>query len=793
MKICEAWLREWVQTKLTSEALASQLTLAGLEVDSITPVAGKFSNVVVARVEQTKPHPQADKLTLCQVDCGGPNLLSIVCGASNVRSGLSVALAMEGAVLPNGMEIKETKLRGELSQGMLCSASELGLQDTSEGIIELPNDAPIGVDLREYMHLNGTILDIDLTPNRADCFSVLGIAREVAALNSLPLTDVKFETHLPQHQETISVILDEPSACPQYYGRIIRGINAQAITPMWLQERLRRSGIRPIHPVVDVTNYVMMALGQPMHAFDKTRLSGSIHVRFSALGEELELLDLQTVALKEHTLVIADEEKPLAIAGVMGGNASAIDETTIDIFLESAYFNPEKIAGVARSYGLCTESSQRYERGVDPLLQSRALAYATDLLIQIVGGEAGPIISATIKESMPVTTTIEFYPERVMKLTGVHVAVEDMQKMLENLGMAINAETIPWKVKAPSYRFDIRHDVDLVEEVIRLYGYDKIETGSLQSTLRSGNIHHQESLSQKVQTILCHRGFHEIITYSFVDPEIQAAIYETTEALTLLNPISPELSQMRKGLLPGLVAALVYNYNRQHELIKLFETGVIFDLSSGVLKEKACVAGLLAGKCSVLNWSEPTRSFDFFDLKGDVQAIFSALSIKPIRFLPETHPGLHPGQSAKILHEENVIGYIGALHPRLSEVLGINLDVFVFELMLDDAQQFTQKQRYQKISKFPSARRDLSFLIGHDTTAYDIECAVRQVVGNNWLKSFDVFDVYSGTSIPTDKKSLAIALILQDDNRTLIDEEVNQLMDKVVQKLSQEFQITLRD
>ena len=792
MKISETWLREWVNPPITTEQLAAQLTMAGLEVDSVAPVAGQFTHVVVAKVLHTAPHPQADKLTICQVDCNAEKLLQIVCGASNVRTGLIVALARTGATLPNGMTIKETKLRGELSQGMLCSASELSLHDSSEGILELPDDAPLGVDLREYMALDDAVLDLDLTPNRADCFSILGVAREVATLNECSLREPKRSNHQPTQDETVPVYLDEPTACSHYYGRVICDINPHATTPLWLLERLRRSGIRPIHPVVDVTNYVMIELGQPMHAFNRHALGDAIHVRFSQKSETLTLLDDQSVTLQEKTLIIADNNKPLAIAGIMGGAESAVQADTTDIFIESAFFNPRHIAGVARRYNLCTESSQRFERGVDPAIQQLALDYATDLLISIVGGRIGPIISAQAAGEQLSKIILSFNPEQVQNLTGVVISEQDMMSTLRGLGMSIITDTKPWTITVPSHRFDIALDVDLVEEIIRIYGYDKISPQPMIAPVQIGAIHPFEQLSRRIGSILSHRGYHEIISYSFVDPQIQQALYPENHALALLNPLSSELSNMRVGLWPGLIASLVYNSNRQQPLIKIFESGVVFDSTENTLQERQCIAGLISGEWGSMNWSEPTRKLDFYDLKGDLQAIFELLDINTIQFIPAVHPGLHPGQSARICIGDEAIGWIGVLHPRLAVELDLKDDVILYEFTLENIPH-RPATHYQKSSKFPSVRRDLSFLINQEVTALQIEQAVRDIVSQDKLKTFDVFDVYAGASIPADKKSIAIALTLQDVSRTLVDEEISTLIDAIIKKLNQDFAITLRD
>lgn len=792
MKISEIGLREWVNPSITTEQLSSQLTMAGLEVDNVAPVAGPFNLVVIAKVLETSFHPQANKLTLCQIDFGQATPIQVVCGASNVRPGLIVALARIGATLPGGITIKETRLRGELSQGMLCSVSELGMAEQSEGIMELPTDAPIGTDLREYLMLNDTVLDVDLTPNRADCFSMLGVAREVAVLNRLPLREIPRAEVKPQHEDALEVHLDAPSLCPQYYGRILRGINPEATTPIWLLERLRRAGVRAIHPVVDVTNFVMLELGQPMHAFDLSSIKSAIHVRLSTQAESLTLLDGQNVTLEEKTLIIADEAKPLAIAGVMGGADSAVRTGTTDVFIESAFFSPLAIAGVARRYGLCTESSQRFERGVDPAIQLIALEYATDLMMQIVGGKPGPVTCTQIIDALPPQVTIAFSSKQVERLTGVAISDEEMLTTLRGLGMQVDDHSMPWKVTVPSHRFDLTLDVDLVEEIIRIYGYDKISTAPMTAVVRAGVSNHLEQLNQRVGTILSNYGYHEVISYSFVDPEIQQVLYPDNNAMTLLNPLSSELSQMRVSLWPGLIASLVYNAHRQQSLVKIFESGVIFDNADDTLKEQACIAGLSAGELGGLNWSIPTRSCDFYDLKGEIETLLAQIDVHHVHYVPATHQGLHPGQSAHIVVGDHTIGWIGVLHPRLAEALDLNRDVILFELILN-AIPLKARRQYKKISKFPSVRRDLSFLIDEDVNADAIERAVHSAVKQPWLKAFDVFDVYAGESIPAGKKSLAIALTLQDDDRTLVDDEVNRLIDAIVNKLNQDFSITLRD
>lgn len=792
MKISELWLREWVNPSITGPQLAAQLTMAGLEVDGLHPVAGFFEHVIVAQIIQTTRHPEADKLSLCDVDAGSGKILKIVCGASNVRVGLKVALALSGAHLPGDVHIKESMLRGQLSQGMLCSADELGLDDNSDGIIELADDAPIGVSLREYLLLDDQVFDIDLTPNRADCFSVLGVAREVAALNKLPYRELPLTVNRVTTEDSLTINLLAPEACPLYAGRIIRQINSSASTPLWMKERLRRSGIRSVHPVVDVTNYVMLELGQPMHAFDLKAIEGEINVRLAHQDEPLVLLDGQEIRLSESVLVIAGKHKALAMAGVMGGEYSAVQQDTVDIFLESAFFNPLMVAGVARRYGLCSDSSQRFERGVDPTLQHQALERATELLYEIVGGDIGPIISINHPTALPARISVLFNPEKVKQLTGLDIAHDEMRRMLTDLGMSIVVQSEHWVVSVPSHRFDITLDVDLVEEIVRLYGYDNIEAAPMFALVQAGTTHPDEDLFTRIAAFLVSRGYHETISYSFVDPTLQEALYPDAKAMQLLNPISSELSTMRAGMWPGLLASMVYNLNRQQAAIKCFEAGVVFEGIGQNLEEHSCLAGLLTGEQSSLNWSEASRAFDFYDMKGDLESLFSTLNLKEVRFVTALHPALHPGQSARIVLGEMDIGWLGVLHPHLADELQLSKEVLLFELSLKPLMG-AFPACYQPISKYPQIRRDLSLLVDNDVTAASIETATREVVPGGWLKSFDVFDVYTGDGIPDGKKSLAIALTLQDDSRTLVDAEINNIIAAIITKLAVEFAIILRD
>jgi len=785
MKVSEAWLREWVNSPVAGAELAAQLTMAGLEVDEVSPVSGDFQHVVVGFVRAARPHPQADKLTICDVDTGLDAPLQIVCGASNVRADLKVAVAIPGALLPGDISIQKTELRGELSEGMICSSVELGLEANSEGILELPDDAPVGEAIETYLQLNDHVLTVELTPNRADCFSMRGIAREVAALNQCALNTPDVAVQSPSIDDVCSVTIHAEDACPGYAVRFIRGVNSSAVTPLWMKERLRRAGIRPLRPVVDVTQYVMLEFGQPMHAFDAKKISGAIQVRMSHVGEKLTLLDGQDITLKAGVLLIADEHKPLAMAGIMGGLDSSVNDDTTDVVLESAYFTPKLIAGVARTYGLCSDASQRYERGVDPALHPLMLERATALLLEITGGNAGPVTWVHADNYMP-AVSIAFNPGHVKKLTGLVVPESRMKNMLEALGMTVNATESLWQVIAPSYRFDLHLDVDLVEEIARLHGYDHLEPEPTVGTLQAGTLSPFHRQSRAVSRALSARGYHEVITYSFIDPTVQEAFYPDAVTKTLINPLSSELSAMRVGLWPGLISALLRNVSRQQGAMKCFETGVVFDMQGGKLEERAMLAGLMTGETGALNWAEPTRAYDFYDLKGTVEALCADLT-----FVPEALSALHPGKSARIMMGERAVGWMGALHPALAEVLGLDTEVLLFEIKLD-AFETTRPALYRAISKYPQVQRDLSLLVDCHVSASQIEDVVRSKSAE-LLKAFHVFDHYTGASIPEGKKSLGIALILQDERRTLTEQDVTPLMDGVMAALEQELGVHVRD
>lgn len=795
MKISESWLREWINPALNTQEIANQLTMLGLEIDSISKAASDFTGVIVAKVTETKKHPEADRLTLCTVD-DGQNLIQVVCGASNVRKNLKVALATCGANLPDGFKIKKSKLRGEESNGMLCSVSELGIEEKSSGILELPDDAPIGVDLREYLQLNDSIFDIDLTPNRADCFSVLGVARDLSAKNNLDLNFPPTKNAKVSTVGLLDVNVKEPAACPKYFGRVIRGINKNSETPIWMKEKLRRAGLRSLHPVVDILNYVMLESGQPMHAFDMQAIKGSIQVRYAKDSEKIILLNLVEATLKPDCLVIADDEKSLALAGIMGGEESAVTADTTDIFLESAFFNPLVIVNRARRFGLSSDAAQRFERGVDPQLTEIAIERATSLIKEIVGGDIGPIVAKTNNEHLPVSPKIHFNPAKVATLIGINIAPNIMQNILDRLGMQVEISGDTWLVTPPSYRFDISLEVDLIEEITRVYGFDKVKSIMPLVQVKSGNICINERLTESATIHFTGRGYREAISYSFVDSEVQELFYPNSNAKKLINPISPELAAMRVGMWPGLVASMIHNIYRQQNGIKLIESGVIFKYDASSLdtkvREEAVIAGLISGSYGELNWSEHSGKFDFYDMKGDLEGLFAKFSLDNILFVKGSHPALHPGKSATIMLADTPVGFIGALHPNLMEALELTNEVILFELSLQCLAN-TKLVVFQSFSKYPQTRRDLSLLVDNTVSAMDLKKATYAIVPQEYLKSFDIFDVYVGKGVPSGKKSIAISLVLQDDKATLVDEKINAIMDTILSKLVSDYNVSLRE
>lgn len=790
MKFSEQWLRTWVDLKINTRDLSDQLTLAGLEVASVEPVAGEFSGVVTGQVVAVSPHPRADDLHICQVETGADHRLKIICGAANVRVGIGVAVAGTGARLANGAIIKKTQIKGEESAGMLCSAAELELSDVADEILTLPADLPAGKDLHDYLQLDDCTIHIDLTPNRADCLSVFGIAREVAALNDCAIEHVSVKPVKTTHDQQLPVTIRQPEACAQYLGRIVCNVDLQALTPLWMQERLRRSGLRAINPIVDVTNYVMLEIGQPLHAFDLARLKGSIIVRHAEPGEQLQLLDGKLVTLDEDILLIADEDKALALAGIMGGAESAVNSATTDIFLESAYFSPEAISGHARRFGLSTDSSHRFERGVDPALQAQAIERATALLQTICGGKAGPVTQAKSDKHLPSTKNIKLRWSRISKVLGVNIVQDNIAKILRSLGMSVKQVKDEWHVQIPSYRFDLSIEEDLIEEVARIYGYNQLPARNIVSELCVPPASNKLKV-QRLGEVLVDRGYREVIHYSFIDPQIQRLFNFEAKAIDLLNPISTELSQMRVSLWPGLLLSVYNNQSRQHADLRLFEQGLCFKQQSDV-KQTRVIAGVVAGRAQAGQWDAADRDFDFFDIKADVQSLLKLTHDgEGIDFISHQHPVLHPGQSAKIERQGQLSGWIGALHPRIIQRLDLLGPIFLFELDLAQLEKVVLP-KFKAFSKFPAIRRDISFIIDETVTAQQIKEEIIQA-GGNLLQKIEFFDIYQGEGIARGKKSVAIGLIFQHYSRTLTDSEVTEHMNSVIHSLTKAYTIMLRD
>ena len=790
MKFSEAWLREWVNPKLDTQQLAEQLTMAGLEVDSVEPVAAGFSGVVVAEVLSVETHPDADKLRVCQVAVGGDAPLQIVCGAPNVCAGMKAPLATVGGRMPDDMKIRKAKLRGIVSHGMLCSARELGLSDEHQGLMDLPADAPVGSDLRDYLGLNDVTIDVDLTPNRGDCLGMEGVAREVGALTRTDLTPPAFESVAAAIADQLPIDVQSPEACPRYLGRVIRGIDPNAQTPLWMQEKLRRGGIRSLGPVVDVTNYVLLELGQPMHAFDLKQLSGGIEVRFARAGETLTLLDERTIDLDKETLLICDRQKALALAGVMGGIDSGISEATDSLFLEVACFTPEKIAGRARRYGLTTDASYRFERGVDPHLQQRAMERATALLLELVGGQAGPVVDVSSQQHLAKKSVITLRRARIERLLGYVPADEQVEDILSRLGVAVQASDEGWMATPPGYRFDLTMEADLIEEVGRVFGYNQLPIASNRADLIMRPLPEAATSLERVQAILVDRDYQEAITYSFVDAALLQELDSGSQPVALSNPISSEMSVMRSSLWAGLVGAVQYNLSRQQGRIRIFETGLKFVSQDDEIQQTNMLSGVVVGSRLPEQWGAAKEATDFFDVKADVEALLERSGVVA-EFRAERHSALHPGQTAAILVEGVRIGWLGCIHPGLAQKLEIPRKTYLFELKLDVLLKGSLP-RFEKLSRFPSIRRDLAIVVNVETPTGALCDSINQQAGS-LLQDLLVFDVYHGSGIESGRKSVALGLILQDSSRTLTDVDVDSVITAITSRLEKQFGATLRE
>ncbi|MGK2913629.1 MAG: phenylalanine--tRNA ligase subunit beta [Porticoccaceae bacterium] len=793
MKISESWLREAVNVDLSTAELAARLTMAGLEIDSVEYLDAKFDGVVVGEIVGISTHPNADKLRICEVASAAEASVAVVCGAPNARQGLKVAFAQVGATLPGGRKIDKAKLRGVESWGMLCSAAELGISDADGGLLELPPDAPVGEQLNRFLRLDDSVIEIDLTPNRGDCLSIRGLAREVAVIAGGGLVHTAIAEVAPRGEDVFAVELLAPAACPSYRGRIIRNIDGSRVSPPWLQQKLRRSGIRAINPAVDVTNYVMLELGQPMHAFDLGCLVGGIRVRLADEGEQLKLLEGGDVRLDAGTLVIADHAKPLAIAGIMGGEASSVTPSTRDVFLESAYFSPLALAGRARSYGLHSESSHRFERGVDPHLGRLAIERATALLLAIAGGEPGPVVAAVAADHLPARPAIRLRKQRLRQQLAMAFADDLVVDILARLGVEVVAtDGDGWLCTAPSWRFDIAIEADLIEELARVYGYNRLPTTTPVAPLEIAPASEQNATLKDMRRLLVARDYHEAITYSFVDPALQRLLDADGAAVQVTNPISSDMAVMRSSLWPGLLTALRYNRNRQQSRIRLFETGLRFVVEGTLLVQEKMLAGLVSGRRHSESWTQADGGVDFYDIKGDVEAILTVTRAdRKIRFVPVAHPALHPGQAASMLDESlKSIGCVGKLHPNIIKELGFDQDVFLFELALERISG-SELPRFVDISRLPTVRRDLAVLVDRSVTADELLRVAGESAGE-YLTDLNIFDVYHGKDVESNRKSIAFGLTFQHPSRTLTDDEIATAMTAVILSLKNAFGATLR-
>ena len=786
MKFSESWLRQLVDPAISVEDLVSQVTMAGLEVDGVEAAAPRISGVVVGEIISVQQHPDADKLRVCQVLCASEQF-QVVCGAPNARVGIKVPFATVGALLPGDFKIKKAKLRGVESFGMLCAQDELGLGDEASGLWELPADAPVGTNLVEYLDLDDMIIEVDLTPNRGDCLSIRGLAREVGVLNKVDVTVQDCSAVKATISDVVSVKLNVPAGCARYVGRVMRDLNLAQPTPQWMKERLRRSGIRSLGPAVDVTNYVLLELGQPMHAFDLDKIDGGIVVNMGA-NQSLKLLDDSEVIVDADTLVIADHKKVLALAGIMGGSESSVSDQTTDILLESAWFNPLALAGKARLYGKHTDSSHRFERGVDPQLQIAAMERATALMLEICGGSVGPLVVQESAENLPVAAEITLRDARLAQQLGLTIDADEVDDILSRLGLSLvkrSSNGATWL--APSWRFDLTIEQDLVEEVARIYGYNNLPTSTPTMALDLQPNPESQQQPGVFRSQLISRGYQEVITYSFVDPEVQAVVDPGVTPVSLANPISADMAVMRTNLWSGLLSTAAYNLNRQQSRIRIFEMGQCFvpseegDLG---LSQNMMLAGLICGSRAPVGWTSTKDKVDFYDIKGDLEAVFAQTGLAAeFSFTADEHPALHPGQAASICRNGQKIGWIGQLHPKIQKRLGISTEAYLFQVDFSKIED-VRIPSFQEVSKFPEVKRDLAFLVDTSVPAQHLVNSAREAAGKH-LIDLKLFDVYQSKDVDSKGKSIALGLTFQDDSRTLTDEEINHAIDSVVSHLAE--------
>ena len=791
MLISEAWLREYIDPDIDTLDLAHQMTMAGLEVEAVNVLSGDFENVVVAEIISVEPHPDSKKLNVCKVDAGDEEPVLIVCGAPNATAGLRVPFARLGATLPGGISIKAVEIRGVSSAGMLCAEKELGISDADEGLMELSPEAPLGEDLKIYLDLEDNLFELGLTPNRSDCLSVRGVAREVAALNGMVVTETDAPDITSMHSEKIAVRLDASDFCPIYLGRVIHKVDLTRATPVWMCERLRRAEIRSINVAVDITNYVMLELGQPMHAFDLAKLQGGIVVRKAKLDEELVLLNESKVVLSTDTTVISDEKDVLALAGIMGGKTSAVTEDTTSIFLESAFFVPEKISGWARKYGLHTDSSHRFERGVDIAIQRRAMDRATELLLQLAGGQAGDITEIRDASKVSDRKNVELNHSSISDMLGLEIPTTEVESILTSLGIQLTTNKSGWICVIPSWRFDITEEADLLEEIARIFGYNNLPITPIKSEL-VGSILPESRLSiRRIRKQLTALGYNEAITYSFQSADLQHSFDPAISPIRLVNPISQDLSVMRSSLIPGLLQALIHNLNRQRQRVCLFETGLTFIDGKTKINQQGILGMVFSGRNEIENWTNESRNADFFDIKGDLEEVFSLTgSLSEFSFIEDIRDGFHPGQTARIYRSDKAVGWVGAIHPELASSLGVEIPILAAEIHLD-AILGSKLPQFEDVSKYPEIRRDIALLIDKAVTAEQVMSSVRSMAGDK-LIDLSLFDLYSGEGIDSKRKSVAIGLTFCDRSSTLKDEDVTTAVSAVIESLRKDFGAELR-
>lgn len=784
MQFSENWLRQYVNPTLTSDELSHALTMSGLEVEEMKDVTVAFSKVVVAKILSADKHPDADRLQVCKVDVGLAEPLQIVCGASNARAGLVAPCALVGAELP-GISIKQAKVRGIESFGMMCSSKELGLTAEASGLLELPEDAPVGQDIRQYLDLNDKQFTIKLTPNRSDCLSLAGIAREVSAITGATLQLPKAKVVQTLASQTKAIAIQATDACKYYAGRYIVGVNAQAKTPDWMVRRLERSGIRSISAVVDVTNYVLLEQGQPLHAFDADKLQGDIQVRYAQLGEALVLLNDEEVKLHQDMVVIADDSGAIALAGIMGGKQTAVSDNTQNIFLESAFFTPDAIAGKARRIGLSTDSSYRFERGVDYGNTLHALERATELIVEICGGTVSPVVEA--KQTLPARNPVRMRYSRMRSALGFEVEKSKVAQLLSQLGFDFSEHEDVFEVTPPSYRFDISIEEDLIEEIARLHGYDHIPSIAPQAVLRMLPATEGRLNRQWLRDALVAKAYQEVVTYSFIEEAWERDLHGNLAYIPLKNPIASNMSVMRSSLWGGLLDALNYNLNRKQERVRLFELGTSYAKSSESYSETSKLAGLTYGSHLPEQWAEATRDSDFFDMKAEVDVLTHGLA----SYEPFQHPALHPGQSARVMLNNKPIGWLGKLHPKWQQQYGFAKGVYLFELD-EKALLLKAVPNFEPVPKFPAVRRDLAIVV-------DEGLPVQQVIDAMLatqlpvLKEVALFDVYRGKNLGENKKSLAFLVVMQDTQKTLTDQESDDTMAKLLNVVESNFGAVLRN